>query len=682
MRLQPPRLRTHSEFLGFFIVALCWGSSPAWAQWVPDGIPVCSNPSAQLTPRLASDGVGGAFVVWRDVRDSATEPDLYAQRMTADGRLAAGWPPDGLPLCTAPGRQDGIFVIPDGSGGAYVSWTDRRDIFVTQQDIYLLRITAQGTRAPGWPENGLPIFRGPKSQVRPFLAPDGSGGVFVAWDHAEDVTVPNTPTEIRLLRFAPEGTVAPGWPDSGVVVCEAFGYRVVDKIAPHGSGGVLLVWTDGRNAAASAGDIYAQRVTPEGEIAAAWVPNGVPLSAAEGGQNSATLVPDGNGGALVAWTDYRNVPPDEKFPDLHTDIYAQHVLSDGTLAPGWAMNGLPLCTAQDAQANPQAVPDGAGGMVVVWTDYRDYNISASDLYAQRVLGSGSIAPGWVPNGVALTRAASFQLNPRIVSDDLGGALVAYETLLNDYDLDVQYVTGTGTIAPGWDPQGRPLCRASGLQQSPAATSDGNGGMIVAWEDGRGEGDDLDIYAQRIGTDGPVPARLSLVSVEAEPGRVALVWFGSEESASATVQRRIEGDEWFALGAPVASGTGLLSFEDHDVPAGRYAYRLVDPDGGETPLTEEVWVTVPAVAVFALEGFRPNPSRGALWMAFSLPSDAPARFEVFDVAGRRVVAEEMGPLGPGSHVVQLGSGRALSPGIYWIRLSQDGRSALVKGTVAR
>ncbi len=74
--------------------------------------------------------------------------------------------------------------------------------------------------------------------------------------------------------------------------------------------------------------------------------------------------------------------------------------------------------------------------------------------------------------------------------------------------------------------------------------------------------------------------------------------------------------------------------------------------------------------FALEGLRPNPARGQKFtVRFALPTAAPARLELVDVSGRRVVAREVGSLGAGQHAVDLATGRRLPSGLYMVRLSQ-------------
>jgi beta-propeller uncharacterized protein DUF5122 len=84
----------------------------------------------------------------------------------------------------------------------------------------------------------------------------------------------------------------------------------------------------------------------------------------------------------------------------------------------------------------------------------------------------------------------------------------------------------------------------------------------------------------------------------------------------------------------------------------------------------------------LRGARPNPSFAGLSAAFSLPDAAAARLEVTDLAGRRVVARDVGALGAGEHVVDLAEGRRLAPGVYLLRLTRGGDSLTSRAVVLR
>ncbi len=137
---------------------------------------------------------------------------------------------------------------------------------------------------------------------------------------------------------------------------------------------------------------------------------------------------------------------------------------------------------------------------------------------------------------------------------------------------------------------------------------------------------------------------------------------------------------------VVAGTGYV-----DAAGGPYYYKLsaADVHGNESAYatllpsgTTDVH-GAGAPVVFALEGVRPNPSRGRrLTVAFTLPLLAPARLEMLDVGGRRVASREVGSLGAGAHVVELVPNHALAPGLYLLRLAQGANVRVTRVAVAQ
>jgi hypothetical protein len=171
----------------------------------------------------------------------------------------------------------------------------------------------------------------------------------------------------------------------------------------------------------------------------------------------------------------------------------------------------------------------------------------------------------------------------------------------------------------------------------------------------------------------VPVKLAEATVEAEAGRVLLVWHGvGADPSELAVERRAGGDVWQRLGAPTVRGRDVVEFEDLTVdPGATYTYRLVR---GAELMSEEKSVTVPATVEFALAGARPNPAPShALSVMFTLTGAAPAKLEVLDLAGRREHVRVLAGTGAGRHVVDLGAAR-LAPGVHWLRLTEGARSA--------
>src|SRR5262249_51644249 len=159
--------------------------------------------------------LGGTLVTWEDWRTlSATSRDAYLQRVRPDGSLPPGWALAGNPATLEPHAQYAPVVAPDGAGGAYVLWQDDRDFATTSYDMYAQHLTGSGSVAPGWPETGLPVCVQPGEVGGPYFAlPDDSGGVVFEWGDGR----PGAPGGYAL-RVHADGSLAPGWPANGLLL--------------------------------------------------------------------------------------------------------------------------------------------------------------------------------------------------------------------------------------------------------------------------------------------------------------------------------------------------------------------------------------------------------------------------------------------------------------------------------
>jgi transposase len=269
-------------------------------------------------------------------------------------------------------------------------------------------------------------------------------------------------------------------PMVNVPVCTAANTQQYPRSCPDGAGGAIIVWVDYRSD--GSGDVYAQRLDRDG--VSLWTANGVAVCTATGGQYAPSICPDGSGGAIIAWVDARG---------SSADIYVQRVWSNGV--PGWTANGVALCTASYHQNGPEICTDGAGGAIVTWYDNRS-NVS-NDIYARRVNSSGT--PQWTANGVALCTATNNQSLPQIVPDGSGGAIAAWtDDRSGTSDVYAQRVNTSGTIQ--WTANGIVICNSASTQSGVALASDGSGGAIVAWHDFR-NATDYNLYAQRVNASG-------------------------------------------------------------------------------------------------------------------------------------------------------------------------------------
>ncbi|MBN2099232.1 MAG: hypothetical protein JW753_06510 [Dehalococcoidia bacterium] len=164
-------------------------------QWTADGVPICTAPGDQVSLTAASDGAGGAIVGWQDKR-CRTNHDIYSQRVDSFGNLQ--WASNGAPICIAAGDQRSPVMVSSGSEGVIIVWEDARGS--GKQDIYGQSVDSAG-RAQ-WDINGVPICTAGEDQTSPSAATDGSGGAIVTWQDKR-----NTTEDIYAQRVLASGTL-------------------------------------------------------------------------------------------------------------------------------------------------------------------------------------------------------------------------------------------------------------------------------------------------------------------------------------------------------------------------------------------------------------------------------------------------------------------------------------------
>jgi hypothetical protein len=385
--------------------------------WKDNGVSVSDVPFARgLTNRAAwghprvtaivPDAANGMLVVWHERRE-ATGFDIYGQRLTKDGLVAPGWPTEGLRVCAALGDQMDAVLVPDGKSGAIVTWRDSRP-GPSLMDVYVQRITAAGTVAPGWPADGVALCTADGDQQLPSLASDGKGGAIVTWYDFRD----DWAGDVFAQRVNEAGGVQ--WAKNGVRVCGAPGLQRESMLVSDGSGGAVIAWHDHRGRDF---DLYAQRLTAEGVPAVGWPQDGIPVCTARGDQKAGAIATDASSGTRFAWVDSRS--------DSDGDIYAQWLDERGRRR--WGGGGLPVCVERGGQRQPSLATDDRGGMLVAWVDFRSENPgqppSPGDIYAQKIDGRG-IAQ-WAVNGTLVCNASGDQQLPVVLSDGGEGAFLAW-----------------------------------------------------------------------------------------------------------------------------------------------------------------------------------------------------------------------------------------------------------------
>ena len=538
----------------------------ALAAWPEFGRIVSAVAGDQDAPKIATDGTGGAIVAWHDLRSPTI--NIFAQHVLASGDVDAAWPAGGRALLTdAPalatalaGQKEPV-IVSDGDGGAIVAWQDGRSN-ATESDVFAQHVLSSGAVDPAWPANGTALSTAAGFQLDLVIVSDGADGAIVAW---QDGRSAESDFDVYAQHVLASGRVDPGWPAGGIALCTAPGPQASPKIASDGAGGAIVTWADFRLGGAN-GDIFAQHVLGSGAVDPAWPANGRAVALAAGTQFDPTIVSDGAGGAIVTWSDAR---------DGQFDIYAQRLLGSGAIAPGWPADGRALCTAPLEQLAPVIASDGASGAIVSWQDLR--NGANRDTFAQHVLASGAIDAAWPVNGAALSLSSGDQSNASIVADGTGGAIVAWEENLF---ILVHHVEASGLLDPTFPVFGRFVRLLLTFQHTPDLVTAGAGAAIVAWSDLE-PGASSDIYATQVlapgtagacdGTPASLPAEVDgSVRVSRSGSDAVITW---NVATRATASTALRGQ---VSGLPVGPGdddercraddTEISSLADPDSPA--------------------------------------------------------------------------------------------------------------------
>jgi len=181
-------------------------------------------------------------------------------------------------------------------------------------------------------------------------------------------------------------------------------------------------------------------------------------------------------------------------------------------------------------------------------------------------------------------------------------------------------------------------------------------------------------------DSGTPTLASLVSASVAGGVVRIEWsLDAHSPSNVAVERSVAGAGWSVRATLAPDAAGRVAFSDAAAPAGtRIGYRLAWSEGGRRVTAAETDVTTPGALRFSLRALA---STGhALAFAIDTPDAGEARFEVFDVAGRRV-SDQRVRVAPGTPATAVPPGH-LAPGLYLARATLGARRATARAVVLR
>jgi hypothetical protein len=602
-------------------------------QWGTNGVIVCSSSNSQNNPIVATDGSGGAYIVWED-------GNLNSQHILYDGSY--GYSSSGLRFANGNGIEANPVIIDDGKGNAYVAWEDSRTSIypTTRPNIWMNKLTSAGA---AWGTDGIEVIDQLGKQRNPKLISDGKGGCLLAWENEG-----SQPFSICASLISSDGI--PQWPSpyshTGKTIYGGMSGNNSQNVNVSRDGNqYLFAWEENDSYSTTKGwNILAQRINADGSFNWGQASTAPEISTDyPGDQINPTVFSDDStvsyniglhtAGLMVVYEDY--------FSDKN--IVFTRLLGDGmAIRPAYPNQLFPVCKQSNIQENPKAVKTGSGEILVAWEDERfsSTNSPSSAIYTQRI------------------------------------------------DKTPKRLIGPYPSSSSW---GQAVSNKAGVTCDQLCLVPRTNGAIAVWRDSRNGSPD--IYAQLIFRDGTLPIELSSFSVNAESdGKVLLNWQTASEKDNAgfEVERRMISDpnasnvfevvgsylsNTSLLGAGFSNSTRHYSFIDQPGKSGVYEYRLADfsLDGERTTHEPK---TVEVASALLREGFSvgqnvPNPFNDRTIIPLSLSQPAQVELIVTDVLGRIIATPINSLFESGYHALTLNSTmleQEFSSGAYYYSIT--------------
>lgn len=286
-------------------------------------------------------------------------------------------------------------------------------------------------------------------------------------------------------------------PDLSVnnLVCEGDAVKTDLTMLPDGEKGAFIFWTDLRNNSIIIGegsgyDIYGQHVDSNGN--ALWNFEGLPICVVEKNQLIPKIVADDDGGVFLIWQDTRfNAPFDDSIM-----LFMQHVDADGNLL--WGADGIPATSFKFSTPNSlyfQIVSDNAGGAIISFYGFSDDTDKTKKLLTSRINADGE----FIWQETIMSSIPGNVDDIFLLADGTGGAVAGWDDYRDaEFAIAVQHVNASGEIS--WAENGNRITNLYNKESYPPVIApDNTGGYFIAWSDVRNSV--IQVFAQRLNADG-------------------------------------------------------------------------------------------------------------------------------------------------------------------------------------
>lgn len=269
------------------------------------------------------------------------------------------------------------------------------------------------------------------------------------------------------------------WGEQGAVVTNLPGRQEDPVSITDGDGGAFIAWVDYRFDAQ--GDIYIQHIDSNGNIQ--LDPNGVALANVLGKQISINMCTDSLGGVFVTWQDKRS--------GIDDDIYGTHVSSDYTIgSPG---SGFPIVVEGGSQNAKTIEYAGNNEAFIAWADFREG--ANADVYGQRF--GTDMSMQFENNGIQIAASNEQELKPRATYVNNSRSFICWKVGDENSKVFYQFVDTEGLVFE----DAKPVSMNEAIQTSPRVKRSNTGEVFVNWKDLRDDPIGGDQYFQKIDNNG-------------------------------------------------------------------------------------------------------------------------------------------------------------------------------------
>ena len=271
------------------------------------------------------------------------------------------------------------------------------------------------------------------------------------------------------------------WQNNGIPIRQGVHIEWQRTVCPGESGSMIFVWSDTRYGSRN---VFAQKVDSSGVLL--WGSQGSSVTNLPGRQEDPVAITDGDGGAFIAWVDYR-------FDD-EGDIFIQHIDNQGNRMMD--DNGEALARVDGRHLTINMCTDSLGGVFVAWQDKR--NFLDDDIFGTHVSSNYEIiAPS---SGVSIIQMNGNQGAKSLEYAGNNQATIIWSDTRSGSGNDIYCQKINMNMEKIFSDGGLEVSATSDLETTPRTTFMKNDTSFVIWQSGT---ESTDIYYNLLTSDGLV-----------------------------------------------------------------------------------------------------------------------------------------------------------------------------------